>query len=259
MEASRQSGPWQEPFGIQFYRGTQEQLVETLLRRVTWPFGYVVTPNVDHVVHLQRHAALRQAYDHAFERVCDSRVLAPLLQSLGAPVPEVIPGSELTLRLLHEADRRMLKVALVGSNAAEAARLADLYPGMELVHHDPPMGFIDRPHEVQACLDFVYAQQAHLVLLAVGSPRQEILAHRIDPARCSGVGLCIGASVRFAVGTLRRAPRWMQQARLEWLHRMLTEPRRLAKRYIADAWHILPIYLRERRAAAARRIGAVAR
>lgn len=235
-----------EPFGIRFYRGTRAELVQAVLRRMTHPFSYIVTPNVDHVVRLQHDPALQQAYAQASERVCDSRILAPLLASLGASVPEVIPGSDLTLCLLEEADRRLLTVALVGGSRQEAAWLADRYPGLRLLHHDPPMGFIDRPHEVQACLDFLYTHPAHLVLLAVGCPRQELLASRIDPVRCSGVGLCIGASVRFAVGTLRRAPGWMQQARLEWLYRLLSEPRRLASRYLGDAWQILPIYWRAR-------------
>lgn len=235
------------PFGIRFYRGTADELVAALLRRLTQPFSYVVTPNVDHVVRLQHDDGLRMAYARASERVCDSRILAPLLGSLGTPVPEVIPGSDLTLRLLEEADRRLLTVALVGGSRREAAWLADRYPGMHLLHHDPPMGFIDRPQEVQDCLQFLYERPAHLVLLAVGCPRQEVLASRIDPARCSGVGLCIGASVRFAVGTLRRAPAWMQAARLEWAYRLLSEPRRLASRYLGDAWHILPIYWRARR------------
>jgi len=62
------------------------------------------------------------------------------------------------------------------------------------------------------------------------------------------MGFCIGASISFATGSIKRAPRWMQMNKLEWLHRMFSEPRRLARRYLHDALFIVPAYLRERSA-----------
>jgi exopolysaccharide biosynthesis WecB/TagA/CpsF family protein len=65
-----------------------------------------------------------------------------------------------------------------------------------------------------------------------------------------GVGLCVGASLEFLVGRIRRAPSWMQAARLEWLHRLLSEPRRLARRYLIEGPKILAIWGRWRQEAA---------
>jgi exopolysaccharide biosynthesis WecB/TagA/CpsF family protein len=85
------------------------------------------------------------------------------------------------------------------------------------------------------------------VFLAVGSPQQEILAAAIAATRrATGIGLCIGASLEFLAGAARRAPRWVQQAGLEWLYRLGKEPRRLARRYLRDCPAVFPMLLRER-------------
>jgi exopolysaccharide biosynthesis WecB/TagA/CpsF family protein len=60
-----------------------------------------------------------------------------------------------------------------------------------------------------------------------------------------GVGLCVGASLAFLSGKIKRAPPWMQRLSLEWLHRLYTEPKRLTRRYAVDAYRILPIIARQ--------------
>ena len=95
-------------------------------------------------------------------------------------------------------------------------------------------------------VEFVLAHPARFVFLAVGSPRQEILAAAIHATgRATGVGLCIGASLEFVAGHVPRAPLWMQRSGLEWLHRLAREPRRLAGRYLRDCPTVLALLLRE--------------
>jgi exopolysaccharide biosynthesis WecB/TagA/CpsF family protein len=102
------------------------------------------------------------------------------------------------------------------------------------------MGFIASEHEVRKCVDFVVKAQAPLIFLAVGMPQQEILAgHIADHPQARGVGLCIGASIDFLTGKQRRAPVWVQKAGLEWLHRLLSDPRRLASRYLVECPRII--------------------
>nr|WP_305128865.1 WecB/TagA/CpsF family glycosyltransferase [Stutzerimonas degradans] len=213
---------------------------------VKQPYSFVVTPNVDHLAQLQHNAALRAAYSKARLRLCDSRVLMPLLQRLGVAVEEVIPGSDLTIDLLRWADSERLRIVLVGASNEECTKLRNLYPGITVYHHNPPMGFIDRPDEVRRCLEFIRQHPSELVFYAVGAPRQEILASSIESHERTGMGFCIGASISFATGSIKRAPRWMQNCKLEWLHRMLSEPRRLVRRYVHDALFIVPAYRREK-------------
>ena len=97
------------------------------------------------------------------------------------------------------------------------------------------MGFINSQHEVQKCIDFIVKTQAPLIFLAVGMPQQRVSARHIaDHPQARGVVLCIGASIDFLTGKQRRAPVWVQMAGFEWLHRLLSDPRRLASRYLIE-------------------------
>lgn len=242
------SSDTQEAFGVTFYTGTKTALLASIREGVSQPYSFVVTPNVDHLAQLQEDAALRDAYSKARWRLCDSRILMPLLHRLGVRVPEVIPGSDLTIDLLRLADQLRWRLVLIGGSPAECQKLQVLYPGIAIEHHNPPMGFINKPEEVERCLEFIRSHPSELVFYAVGAPRQEILAAGVQSHERTGMGFCIGASVSFATGSIKRAPKWMQESKLEWLHRMFSEPRRLVKRYVKDALYIVPAYLREKNA-----------
>ncbi len=233
-------------FGIDFYSGNKKALLSCIREGIKQPYSFVVTPNVDHLVQLEHDAELRDAYAKARWRLCDSRILLSLLDRLGVHLDEAIPGSDLTLDLLKWADEDRLRVVLIGSQQTEVDKLRVIYPGIELYHYNPPMGFIKNPEEVQRCLQFVRENPSDLVLYAVGTPRGEVLAAATQSHERSGMGFCIGASISFATGSIKRAPKWMRESKLEWLHRMCLEPRRLAKRYFIDAMYIVPAYLRER-------------
>lgn len=235
-------------FGINFYSGNKKTLLTCIREGIKQPYSFVVTPNVDHLVQLEDDPQLRDAYAKARWRLCDSRILLSLLGRLGVHLDEAIPGSDLTLDLLKWADDERLRVVLIGSLQTEADKLRAIYPGIDLYHYNPPMGFIKNPEEVERCLQFVRENPSDLVLYAVGTPRGEVLAAATQPHERSGMGFCIGASISFATGTIKRAPKWMREYKLEWLHRMCMEPRRLAKRYFADAVYIVPAYLREKSA-----------
>jgi N-acetylglucosaminyldiphosphoundecaprenol N-acetyl-beta-D-mannosaminyltransferase len=218
-----------------FATGSIEEAVCTILAETTGSFKYVVTPNVHHMVRLlEDPAAMQPLYERAWRVFCDSRVLSRLARFRGVRLP-VIAGSDLTALLVARANEQRLNIALVGPTAAACEALASRYPGLDAEFHTPPMGFINVEHEVQKCIDFVIKTQAPLTFLAVGMPQQEILANRIaDYPEARGVGLCIGASIDFLTGRQRRAPVWMQKAGFEWLHRLLSDPRRLAWRYLVE-------------------------
>ena len=221
--------------GSRFDTGSIEEAVCDILAETPGCFKYVVTPNVYHMVRLlEDPATMQPLFERAWRVFCDSRVLSRLAWFSGERLP-VITGSDLTARIIARADEQRLTIALVGPTAAACAALESRYPGLNVVFHTPPMGFITSEHEVQKCVDFVVQAQAPLVFLAVGMPQQEILARRIaDHPQARGVGLCIGAAIDFLTGKQRRAPVWVQKAGLEWLHRLLSDPRRLALRYLIE-------------------------
>lgn len=233
-------------FGIDFYKGAQADLIQAIKCDVNQSFGYVVTANVNHVVQLEHDVRFRMAYDAAAYRICDSRVLMPALRKFRAGVPEAIPGSTLTVSMMNEAQREGWTVTVVGSTEDVLHVLAQQYPAVTFLHYNPPMGFIDNPEQVEATIAFVEQYRAQLIIFSVGSPRQELLCKMIaDRGRAHGVGLCTGAALNFLSGKVQRAPMWVQKLSLEWLHRILSEPRRLAGRYWHDGRRILPIILRQ--------------
>ena len=108
------------------------------------------------------------------------------------------------------------------------------------------MGFDRDAAALRAAVEFVLAHPARFVFLAVGSPRQEILAAAIAATgRATGTGLCVGASLSFLAGAERRAPHWMRRQGLEWLFRLLSDPRRFSRRYLIDSPNVFRLLLRE--------------
>lgn len=233
-------------FGIDFYRGHQRELIDEIIISSGAPFSYIVTTNVNHIVLLDHDEKFRDAYQSASHRLCDSRVLYPLLQRFNAGVAEPIPGSTLTQAMMHVAQERRWHVTVLGCEDDVIDMLRVHYPSVTFYHYNPPMGFINDPLEVSRCVAFVQDHPARLNIFSLGSPRQELLAAEVlARGHSKGVGLCVGASLAFLSGKVKRAPPWVQRLSLEWLHRLCTEPKRLAGRYAVDAYRILPIIARQ--------------
>lgn len=210
-------------------------------------FGYVVTPNADHLVRLAGDPALRDAYRGATLCLLDSRVVARLARLLRLPVPRVAVGSDVTALLLRHHLRPGEQITIVGLAAGWVPALVARCGLAPPAHCNPPMGFAASPAALAAAVAFVLAHPARFTFLAVGSPQQEVLAAAIAATgRATGTGLCIGASLEFLAGAARRAPPWMQHAGLEWLFRLAAEPRRLARRYLVRSPALLALLLRAR-------------
>lgn len=235
------------PFGINFYPETKNQIITKILRSTGHRYSYIVTPNINHIVRLRSDEKLQQAYCSAAFKICDSKLLKPLLKILGTNITEAIPGSTLTSDLMLIANKESMSVTVIGCNDQEIKKIKLLFPNIKISHHNPPMGFIKNGAAVDTCIQFIKQNPADLIFYCVGCPQQEILAHtvKIIAPDIKGVGLCVGASLNFISGKTKRAPEWMQKAGLEWLHRMLSEPNRLIKRYFNDAIGIIPIILNE--------------
>jgi len=233
--------------GSRFDTGSIEDAAADILTGTQGSFKYVLTPNVQGMVKFLEDPASMQLFDHAWRVFCDSRVLSRLAWFSGVHLP-VITGSDLTAHLIARAAKQRLTIALVGPTADACAALKSKYPGLNVVFHTPPMGFTTSEREVQKCVDFVVKTQAPLIFLAVAMSQQGIVARRIaDHPQARGVGLCIGAAIDFLTGKQRRAPVWIQKAGLEWLYRLLSDPRRLGSRYLIECPRIFYLMFLMRR------------
>lgn len=219
------------------------------------PFAYVVTPNVDHMVRLAREPQRRALYADAWLRLNDSRILELLAQRSGIELP-ASPGADLVEQLLGDVVDPAEPVTIIGASEAVIEGLRRRYGLTDIRWHVPPMGLARKPAAIAEAAAFIAAQRARFVFIAVGAPQQEMVARAaLERGDCVGVGLCIGAGLEFAADVKTRAPYWMRRARLEWAHRLLSEPHRLARRYLVDGPQILQLWAsweRDRRASASR-------
>ena len=242
-----------EYLGVSFDRLTEGQVIDRL-RLVTpdTPFGYIVTPNVDHVVRLhsdESEAEVAAAYAKASLCVCDSRVLASLARFHGIRLP-IVTGSDLTAALLDQVLNPGDRVAVVGGDSDIVERLKGRYPQIDFIHHSPPMGLRHDPVARQAAADFIAQAKCRFTFLAVGSPQQELIAAQVTGA--TGFGLCIGAGLEFLTGDQVRAPRAFQKTGMEWAYRLASNPRRLWRRYLVEGPKIFRLASRWRPASADR-------
>ncbi|HBK07076.1 MAG TPA: glycosyltransferase [Acetobacteraceae bacterium] len=211
------------------------------------PFSYVVTPNADHLVRLDRDPGLRMVYRQAELCLLDSRVVACMARLLRLGTPSVAPGSDISACLLGRHVGSGDRITIVGLSPIWLPALVARYGLSAPAHYDPPMGFDRDPAALAATVAFVRANPARFVFLATGSPRQERLAAAIVAAGgATGTGLCIGASLEFLVGARRRAPTIFRRAGLEWLFRLVCEPRRLWRRYLVDSPRVIALLARQR-------------
>lgn len=212
---------------------------------------YVVTPNVDHTVILQHNTELRNAYASAGLVLADGFPVVLASRWLKKPLPELVPGSDLVPALFDAAQQRGgLSIFLLGAAPGvadrAASRIAARWPSVKVVGtYSPPLGFERDAAENARILAMVNEAQPEVLVLGFGAPKQELWIakhHQQLQARCA---LCVGATIDFLAGEKARAPAWMRRLRLEWFHRLATEPRRLFKRYARDAWVFPQLVWRE--------------
>ena len=241
-------------FGTQLDVATMPQAVAQIvdwLNHDSPHCRYVVTPNVDHVVMLQHHAELRAAYDDASLTLADGHPVVWASRLLGRRLPARVPGSELVPALFDAANPdQPLSVYLLGAGPGVAERAADRihrdWPGVRVTGtYSPPFGFERDTDETNKILSQIADASPQVLVVGLGAPKQELWVHQHHKDIAAGVALCVGATIDFLAGEKARAPHWMQRSGLEWLHRMASEPKRLAGRYARDAWIFPQIVWRE--------------
>ena len=213
-------------------------------------FTTVVTPNVDHIVRMDRLSgtplgrAYKAAIDDADFCFCDSRILARLAAIRGVRLP-LVAGSDLTATLFADHLNAGDQIAIVGGDDNSIADLARAYPGVTVHQHIPPMRMLTNDSAMAAAARFIMDAKCRFIFVAVGAPQGEILLHRARQMGATrGVALSIGASIDFLTGRQIRAPRVIQKLGFEWAYRLLTEPKRLWRRYLVDGPRIFAIVMR---------------
>lgn len=218
------------------------------------PYAFLVTPNVDHLVRLHRKGfeipQLAEIYRDADFCVCDSKVLARLAKWRGVDLP-VVPGSDLTDILFEKVIAGGDRIAIIGGDSDMLGQLRARFPKVEFAQHLPPMGLLRNGAARREAAEFIAAQRPRFTFICVGAPQQELIAAEAAKlAGSTGLAFCVGASLDFLTDRQKRAPMLFRRFGLEWAHRLLSNPRRLWRRYLVEGPAIFLLAYRWRRSAA---------
>jgi N-acetylglucosaminyldiphosphoundecaprenol N-acetyl-beta-D-mannosaminyltransferase len=230
------------PLGLLFAdRLTATQAIDLIVSRARSGLGgYVVTPNVDHVCVAVENEAFRVAHRAAYLSLVDGTPLMWLASLSGQSLPEKVSGSDLVVPVAERASREGLRVALFGASP-ETSQLAHdellkRFPALTIVARETPMyapgcRSPESDKELEGAITRTLDAQPDLVFVAMGTPNQELFMSEFCD-RFSALLLGIGAGLDFVAGKKVRAPKWAQTLGVEWLVRLVQEPRRMWRRYL---------------------------
>lgn len=215
--------------------------------------GVVFTPNVDHLMKLQKDADFLECYLEADYRVCDSQILLLASKFLGKPIKAKISGSDLLpLFCDHHRDNEHIKIFLLGGAKRVAARAQERINdriGRDIIvqAYSPPFGFEKNEEECQSILERIRQSPANVLVVCLGAPKQEKwIAKYRNQLPSIDIFMAVGAAIDFEAGHKPRAPKLISKLGLEWLYRLASEPRRLWKRYLLEDFPFLWLIAKER-------------
>ncbi|MDX2096748.1 MAG: WecB/TagA/CpsF family glycosyltransferase [Leptolyngbyaceae cyanobacterium bins.59] len=226
---------------------SQQELLESL------ESGIVFTPNVDHLINLQTDSDFYRIYNTADYKICDSKILYYASMFLGSPVKEKISGSDF-FPAFYQYHRRNEKITLflLGGEKGVADRARDAINrkvGRRMVvgSYSPSFGFEKNEQECEEIIALINRSGATVLAVGVGAPKQEkwICKYK-DRMPKVKILLAVGATLDFEAGHKPRAPQWVSEAGMEWLYRLMSEPKRLWKRYLVKDMPIFWLLLQQK-------------
>lgn len=212
--------------------------------------GFMCSLNTDIAIKLNDSNQFRQSYNMADLALMDSQVLIKLALKQGIPVKDKISGSDLMPKVCEMAAKRKYSIFILGGKEGvpekAAKNMISQFPNLRVKGVcSPPFGFENHEDSIAEVIKAINTVKPDILFVCLGAPKsEEFIAHNIENLAIS-YALCVGAAVDFAAGTIKRAPKWMQDIGLEWFYRFTQEPRRLFHRYFVDSIRLLPLIFRK--------------
>ncbi|MDO5292480.1 MAG: WecB/TagA/CpsF family glycosyltransferase [bacterium] len=213
--------------------------------------SYVVTPNVDHIVKLEQDEEFKKIYEDASLILPDGKPLLWIAKRMNTPIKEKVSGSDLFPKLCERASEKGYRMFFLGAKEGIAKQAAEnltkRFEGLEVVGtYSPSFGFEQKSDELNEIRNMIWKANPDILIVGLGCPKQEKFVHEYCKELGVPVALCLGASMDFEAGNIKRAPKWMQNVGLEWFYRLIKEPRRMFRRYLVDDIQIFQIYRKYR-------------
>ena len=214
--------------------------------------GHVITPNVDQIIRIE--------YDKYFRKICENAELllvdgTPLIwisKWYKKPIKEKICGSDLVPDLCNLAAQKGYSIFLLGAAEGVAAKAAvnlkKKNPGLKIAGvYSPPYGFEKDKSEIEKINRMLFESKADMLFAGMGVPKQDIFIYENMNKYQIPMSFSIGATIDFEAGIQKRAPKWINQLGMEWLYRLVHDPKRMFKRYIIDDMKIFKLAWRYRK------------
>jgi N-acetylglucosaminyldiphosphoundecaprenol N-acetyl-beta-D-mannosaminyltransferase len=210
------------------------------------PHQHVVV-NVDKLVKASRDEGLRRIINDCALVNADGMPVVWASRLLGKPLKERVAGCDLFEALMRRAGERGWRVFLLGARREVVAQVAETYRRRypQLVIAGWRDGYWEGEAEEAAVAAQVRASGADLLFVAIGSPQKEQFLGRWQATMRIPFAMGVGGTFDVAIGRVKRAPRWMQRAGLEWFYRFLQEPRRMFRRYFIEDMAFVWLLLKE--------------
>jgi N-acetylglucosaminyldiphosphoundecaprenol N-acetyl-beta-D-mannosaminyltransferase len=227
---------WGQVIGLPVAAGTMASVCQEIIRMARrGDAGHVCVANVHMLVEARRDTGLRDALERAALVVSDGMPLVWQLRRHGFLQAEQVRGPDLLIRLCEAAAAERLPVYFYGGDdqlmSEFRAILQRRVPGLVIAGADAAPILPRQPAADPPTVERIRRSGARLVFVGLGCPKQEFWMHAYQP-HLDAVLIGVGQAFSIATGRLPEAPRWMRRAGLEWLFRVLSEPRRLWRRYL---------------------------
>lgn len=205
--------------------------------RLTGKHHQIVTVNADFIAKAENDPELRYLLQEADLATADGMPLVWAARLLKVPLKGRVTGADIVPALARRAAQKGYSIYLFGAAPGVAQTAADIlvqkYPGLKIAGVASP-AFTSVLELEQDVLEDIERAQPDILMVALGNPKQEKWIGMYGRQLKVPVMIGVGGSLDFIAGQIKRAPRWMQKIGLEWLFRLLQEPRRLWRRYVVD-------------------------
>jgi N-acetylglucosaminyldiphosphoundecaprenol N-acetyl-beta-D-mannosaminyltransferase len=226
-------------FGIDIDNYSLEEVVKKIIAHARYNKTpkYVVTPNVHHLVILQKDRDFQKVYQNAFLSVADGVPLLWVAKLQKTPLSGRVNGTDLFQKLCTAAAEQDLRVFLLGGRPGAAGQAAAILqqknPGLKIAGtYCPPYGFEQDEAELTRINQKIKAAAPDILFVGLVAQKLEKWMAAYSQELGVPISLGIGVSFELVGGVVKRAPKWMQLAGLEWFYRLMVEPKRLFKRTV---------------------------
>jgi N-acetylglucosaminyldiphosphoundecaprenol N-acetyl-beta-D-mannosaminyltransferase len=243
----RIAGQWVDNTSID---GAAAFAIERAQQRRRLGPALIATVNARSVLLAADSPPFAEILNHAALAIPDGMSIVLASRLLGTPLRERVTGVDLVEELCKRCAAEKLTVYFLGGRPSAADRTAAVlrqrYPGLQLAGTDcPPNDFERDPLERQRVLSRIRSAAPDILFVALGMPKQEQWIAENSSLLDVGVMMPVGGTFELLAGMIPRAPQWLQRIGLEWLFRLMLEPRRLWRRYLIGNARFIALIVRQ--------------